>query len=63
MGPDPAGGAVVDHALRVHGVPGLRVVDASVMPAIPASNTNAAAIVIGEKAAELLRNEGASDGR
>ena len=46
--------AVVDAALRVHGVPGLRIADASVMPTIPASNTNAAAIAIGEKAADLL---------
>jgi choline dehydrogenase len=46
--------AVVDAELRVHGVPGLRVADASVMPTIPASNTNAAAITIGEKAADLI---------
>ncbi|MSQ19087.1 MAG: GMC oxidoreductase [Betaproteobacteria bacterium] len=52
MGHDPM--AVVDAELRVHGVPGLRIADASVMPTIPASNTNAAAIVIGEKAADLL---------
>ena len=43
--------AVVDAQLRVHGVPGLRVADASVFPSIPASNTNAAAILAGEKAA------------
>lgn len=46
--------AVVDAQLRVHGVPGLRVADASIMPTIPASNTNAAAIMIGEKAADLM---------
>ncbi|PZQ74696.1 MAG: choline dehydrogenase [Variovorax paradoxus] len=48
--------AVVDPALRVQGVQGLRVVDASVMPTMTSANTNAAAIVIGEKgAAEVLR--------
>jgi choline dehydrogenase len=46
--------AVVDPQLRVHGVPGLRVADASVLPTIPASNTNAAAILAGEKAAEYI---------
>jgi choline dehydrogenase len=50
MGTDA--GAVVDARLRVHGVPGLRVADASVFPALPASNTNAAAILAGERAAE-----------
>jgi choline dehydrogenase len=46
--------AVVDAQLRVHGVPGLRVADASVLPTIPASNTNAAAILAGERAADFL---------
>jgi choline dehydrogenase len=46
--------AVVDPRLRVHGVPGLRVADASILPSIPASNTNAAAILAGEKCAEWL---------
>ena len=46
--------AVVDAELRVHGVAGLRVADAAIMPTIPASNTNAAAIMIGEKAADLM---------
>ena len=46
--------AVVDAELYVHGVPGLRVADAAIMPTIPASNTNAAAIMIGEKAADLM---------
>lgn len=48
--------AVVDAQLRVHGVAGLRVADASIMPTIPASNTNAAAIMIGEKASDLIRD-------
>jgi choline dehydrogenase len=47
--------AVVDPALRVRGVEGLRVIDASVMPIVTSANTNAAALMIGEKGAELVR--------
>jgi choline dehydrogenase-like flavoprotein len=47
--------SVVDPELRVHGVRGLRVADASVMPSIPTANTNGTAYAIGERAAELLR--------
>jgi choline dehydrogenase len=53
MGSDPF--AVVDAELRVRAVPGLRVVDASVMPTIPGGNTNAPVIMIAEKAADLVR--------
>ena len=53
MGSDPL--AVVDARLRVHGIGGLRVVDCSVMPTLVSGNTNAAAVMIGEKAAEMIR--------
>ena len=46
--------SVVDPSLRVRGVDALRVIDSSVMPTMPASNTNAASIMIGEKGADLL---------
>ena len=55
MGIDPM--AVVDARLKVHGIEGLRIADASVMPVITSGNTNAPAIMIGEKAAEFLRGE------
>ena len=54
MGPDPRS-AVVDAECRVHGVVGLRVVDASVMPAIVSGNTNAPTIMIAEKMSDRLR--------
>ncbi|HYF59842.1 MAG TPA: GMC family oxidoreductase N-terminal domain-containing protein [Burkholderiaceae bacterium] len=55
MGPGPE--AVVDARLRVHGVRRLRVVDASVMPAIVGGNTNAPTIMIGEKASDMVRED------
>jgi choline dehydrogenase len=55
MGTDPDDGAVVDGRLRVHGVEGLHVVDASVMPTVVRAPTNLSSIAIAERAAELLR--------
>jgi choline dehydrogenase len=53
MGSDAA--AVVDPQLRVHGISGLRVADASVFPSIIGGNTNAAVVMIAEKASDLIR--------
>ena len=47
MGPPGDPDAVVDHAGRVHGMAGLRVVDASIMPSIPAANTNLPTMMVG----------------
>lgn len=58
MGPD-AGTAVVDARLRVHGVTGLRVCDASVFPNITSGNTNTATLMVAEKAADLILDDSA----
>jgi choline dehydrogenase len=56
MGPDPRN-AVVDNALRVHGVDGLRVVDASVFPSITSGNTNAPTLMVAHKAVDIILQE------
>jgi choline dehydrogenase len=54
MGIDPSAGAVVDPACRVHGIAGLRVVDASIMPDIPSANTHIPTVMIAERVAALI---------
>ena len=54
MGNDPM--AVVDDRLQVHGLTGLRVIDASIMPTMVSGNINAAVIMIGEKGADLVKD-------
>ena len=55
--------AVVDDQLRVHGLQGLRVADASIFPTMPSGNTNAPSILVGERAADLLRASQADESR
>ena len=61
MGPDPAS-AVVDARLRVYGIGGLRVIDASVFPTITSGNTNAPTVMVAEKGAALLLADAGAPG-
>ena len=54
MGPETDPTAVVDSRLRVRGIDGLRVIDASIMPTMLSANLNAAAMMIGEKGSDLV---------
>jgi choline dehydrogenase len=54
MGPAGDASAVVDDQLTVHGIGGLRIVDASIMPNMPSANTCAATMMIAEKAADMI---------
>jgi choline dehydrogenase-like flavoprotein len=57
MGPADDPGSVVDSRGAVHGIDGLSVIDASIMPSIPAANTNVPTIMIAERCAAWLRGE------
>ena len=56
-GADHQANAVLDSNLRVRGVSGLRVVDCSAMPTVPSGNTNWPAVMLGEKASDLILSE------
>ena len=57
MGPIHDKEAVVDSKLKVHGLKGLRVIDASIMPTIVSGNINAPTIMIGEKGSDLIKED------
>ena len=51
----PGSNSVVNDELKIHGLNGIRVADASIFPTIPSGNTNAACIMVGEKVSELIK--------
>ena len=55
MGPEHDRMAVVDDQLRVRGIEGLRVIDASIMPTVPSGNTNAPTIMVAERGSDLIK--------
>lgn len=57
MGPKSDPMAVVDARLRVHGIAGLRVVDAGIMPTLVSGNTNGPTVMIGEKASDMIKSD------
>ncbi len=61
MGPKSDKMAVVDPTLKVHGISGLRVIDASIMPRVTSGNTNAPTIMIGERGADFILTEWKSE--
>jgi choline dehydrogenase len=61
MGPATDPVAVVDDHLRVHGLQGLRVIDASIMPTMLSANLNAATMMIADKASDLVRGKSAPE--
>ena len=61
MGPADSTWAVVDDQLRVHGLQGLRVIDASVMPRMISANLNASTLMIADKASDLVRGKSAPE--
>ena len=61
MGPATDPMAVVDDQLRVHGLEGLRVVDASIMPSMLSANLNAATLMIADKASDMIRGRAAPE--
>jgi len=61
MGPANNNGAVVDDQLRVHGLQGLRVVDASIMPRMISANLNASTLMIADKASDFIRGRPAPE--